>query len=36
MFHKLNLKTVFYLGGVFLLPGLVFVLSQMVLAKNGK
>jgi len=35
MVHKLNLKTILYLGGIFLLLGLIFVLSQMVLAKNG-
>jgi len=35
MFHKLSFKTVAYLGGIFLLLGLVLVLAQMVLAKNG-
>jgi len=35
MFHKLSFKTVAYLGGIFLLLGLIFVLAQMVLAKNG-
>ena len=35
MFHKLKLKTIIYLGGIFLLLALVFVLAQIVLAKNG-
>jgi len=35
MLHKLQFKTIIYLGGIFLLLGLIFVLAQMVLAKNG-
>jgi len=35
MLHKLQFKTIIYLGGIFLLLGLIFVLAQIVLAKNG-
>jgi len=34
--NKITRKTTLWLGGIFLLLGLIFVLAQMVLAKNGK